>query len=320
MPPPPLSSTSPTTTPAIKTSKPTALSRFAPPSAALLIIYPITLVCGSLFSVLSPTASPASPSTKSEPINYFARKDNIFNLYFVKIGWIWFTLAFALLLLVLPPSPHRARRQLQAFSRYVLATIAWYATTQWFFGPAIIDRSFVLTGGKCETILRGLSENQAVQEKGVVGAAVTGAGEESLGVYLTAAACKAAGGAWRGGHDVSGHVFMLVLVTAVLAFEGVGVIASDESEGVNGVGRKSEGEKEVSDGQDEAGEVRTWVLRFVGAVVGLGYWMLLMTAIWFHTWLEKANGLVISLAVVYTIYILPRRVIPWRDIIGVPGL
>ncbi|KAL5337604.1 inositol phospholipid synthesis and fat-storage-inducing TM-domain-containing protein [Aspergillus crustosus] len=306
--PPPSTPPSTSTSPTIPT-----LSRFEPPSPFLLFLYPITLFAGSLFSVLSPTAHQAS--AKSEPINYFARKDNIFNIYFVKIGWIWFTSAFASLILASPPSPHRGRRQAQSFARYALVTVVWYATTQWFFGPAIVDRSFVLTGGKCEAVLRGLSESQSVQEKGVVGAAVSG--EESLGVYFTAAACKAAGGAWRGGHDVSGHVFMLVLVTAVLAFEALGVIAP-ETEGVDG--KKTEGDFSVDKGSESEGEVRTWALRFVGLVVGLGYWMLLMTAIWFHTWLEKANGLVLSLAAVYTIYILPRRVIPWRDIVGIPGL
>ncbi|KAL2871149.1 putative inositol phospholipid biosynthesis protein Scs3 [Aspergillus lucknowensis] len=297
---------------------PTAPSRFHPPSTALLI-YPATLILGSLFSVLSPTAQ--APQTASQaaaaPPNYFARKDNIFNIYFVKIGWVWMTLAFFALLLAYPGSPTRGRRQAQAALRYLLATAAWYGTTQWFFGPAIIDRSFVITGGKCEAVLKEL--HGSVDGDGVLGAV----GEETLGVYLTAAACKAAGGAWRGGHDVSGHVFMLVLVTAALGFELLGVVAQirgqGEGEGVVVNGGVDGGEKGAQ-GSGSGGEARTWILRFVGVVVGLSWWMLLMTAIWFHTWLEKANGLLISLAAVYTIYILPRRVIPWRNVVGIPGV
>lgn len=251
-----------------------------PPPGAVLLLYPATLVLGSLFSVLSPTAhQPADPATaQSKPINYFARKNNIFNLYFVKIGWIWFTLAFASLLLAYPPSAARGKRQTQALLRYALATAVWYATTQWFFGPAIIDRSFVVTGGKCETVLAGLRERR--DEKGVLGATA----DEPLGVYLTAAACKAAGGSWRGGHDVSGHVFMLVLVTAVLGFEAMGVLAQVYGEGEGQNTDKVEGDTAES---RSGNGVRTWILRFVGVIVGLGYWMLLMTAIWFHTWLEK---------------------------------
>jgi hypothetical protein len=35
---------------------------------------------------------------------------------------------------------------------------------------------------------------------------------------------------------------------------------------------------------------------------------------------RQANGLLISLAAVYAIYILPRRVIPWKNIVGIPGV
>ncbi|KAL4974481.1 inositol phospholipid synthesis and fat-storage-inducing TM-domain-containing protein [Aspergillus desertorum] len=287
-----------------------------PPTRTLpsttLLVYPATLLLGSLFSVLSPTAqypnSSSDVATASAPINYFARKDNIFNLFFVKLGWIWFTLAFAALLLTYPPSPHRGRRQTQALSRYALATTAWYFVTQWFFGPAIVDRSFVFTGGKCEDALFELKNAQNM--KGDIGAGV-----EDPGVYLTAAACKAAGGAWRGGHDVSGHVFMLVLVTAVLGFEALGVLAQ-ESE----VEAENDASANVKIDGEAGNEARRWTLRFVGGIVGLGWWMLLMTSIWFHTWLEKANGLLISLGAIYTIYFLPRRAIPWRNVVGLPGV
>ncbi|KAJ0422378.1 inositol phospholipid synthesis and fat-storage-inducing TM-domain-containing protein [Aspergillus carlsbadensis] len=322
--PPPSIATPPPPPPQPQNALSPTISRFHAPATTLLI-YPATLVLGSLFSVLSPTAHappPGSAASQTTPApNYFARKNNIFNTYFVKIGWIWMTLAFATLILAYAPHPARARRQGQAALRYVLATTVWYATTQWFFGPPVIDRSFVLTGGKCEAVLRELSESASVEEKGVLGSVVSG--EEKLGVYLTAAACKAAGGAWRGGHDVSGHVFMLVLVTAALGFEVLGLLTQGEGEterrdemAVNGdVDGKKEAEATMG-----SGEAKKWTLRFVGVVIGLSWWMLLMTAIWFHTWLEKANGLLISLAAVYAIYIVPRRVIPWRNIVGIPGV
>ncbi|KAL2822488.1 inositol phospholipid synthesis and fat-storage-inducing TM-domain-containing protein [Aspergillus granulosus] len=295
-----------------------ASSRFQAPATTLLI-YPATLVLGSLFSVLSPTAHAPPPGAQTDtttpPPNYFARKNNIFNTYFVKIGWVWMTLAFASLVLSYIPHPARGRRQAQALLRYALATAVWYATTQWFFGPPVIDRSFVFTGGKCEAVLRELSES--VDAKGVLGAA----GEEKLGVYLSAAACKAAGGAWRGGHDVSGHVFMLVLVTATLGFEVLGLLAQVENENeTTAANGDVDGKKIETTSVGGSSEVRKWILRFVGVIIGLSWWMLLMTAIWFHTWLEKTNGLLISLAVVYAIYILPRRVIPWRNIVGIPGV
>lgn len=282
------------------------------PSPVVLAIYPVTLLLGSLFSVISPTAratrkSPTSHSDPSEPLapslaadlhlseapaNYFARKNNIFNLYFVKIGWVWLTVAFASLLLFQPayrsfPSQMqqqiRTRRSLQAFLRYTIATTAWYFMTQWCFGPAIIDRSFVVTGGKCEQVLDRLGK-----------AASDASASVQMETLFTATACKAAGGAWRGGHDISGHVFMLVLATAVLTFEavGAGAVAASPSLRVDGDSlrerKSSDPGASGADDQGDAPEVaRTWSMRLVWGVVILGWWMLFMTAIWFHTWLEK---------------------------------
>ncbi|RHZ59719.1 putative inositol phospholipid biosynthesis protein Scs3 [Aspergillus thermomutatus] len=294
-----------------------------PPTTALLI-YPVTLLVGSLFSVLSPTAqgsrqsahrrpAPLAPSIASDvnlsppnPVNYFARKDNIFNLYFVKVGWLWTTLAFVSLLVSQPaytaPSAHQPRRLAQAALRYTLATLVWYLTTQWFFGPPIIDRSFVITGGKCERVMAETSGSPAAavaQEESV------SAGVEKL---FTAAACKAAGGAWMGGHDAVGAM------KAVSA----GVEGGKKMDGE--VSDQSEGGKVQGQSEEEGDWMRTWSLRLVGAVVGLGWWMLFMTSIWFHTWLEKWSGLLIALGTVYVIYILPLSVPSWRDIVGIPGI
>ncbi|KAF7164644.1 hypothetical protein CNMCM6106_001096 [Aspergillus hiratsukae] len=318
-----------------------------PPTTALLI-YPVTLLVGSLFSILSPTARgsrqsrhehPAAlaPSIASNmnlsppnPVNYFARKNNIFNLYFVKVGWLWTTLAFVSLLVSQPAytaaSAHQPRRLAQAALRYSLATLAWYLTTQWFFGPPIIDRSFVITGGKCARVVAETSGNPA--------AAIAQEGSVSAGLerLFTAAACKAAGGTWTGGHDVSGHVFMLVLATSMLVFEAVGamravfVVEEGKKEKVDGGVAQSEGERvqaqvqgQVQD-EEEGDWMRIWSLRLVGAVMALGWWMLFMTSIWFHTWLEKWSGLLIALGTVYVVYILPLSVPSWRDIVGVPGI
>lgn len=154
--------------------------------------------------------------------------------------------------------------------------------TQWFFGPPVIDRGFVITGGKCERIVSGVSGAAAA------GAAQVDGEVAALETVLTAAACKAAGGAWTGGHDVSGHVFMLVLATGVLGLEVMGVAGSAVYKSVS-LGSSSDEEDKENDGGDEGEKVQVWALRFVLGVVGLGWWMLFMTAIWFHTWLEKVS-------------------------------
>ena len=129
----------------------------------LLAIYPFTLVLGSIFSSLDPANRKAIcvPDFQAYAVDqapsYFAKKSNIFNVYFVKIGWVWITTAFFLLILshssLGPPlRPQITRRRIQASLRYVCITAIWIFVTQWFFGPAIIDRSFRWTGGKCEAI------------------------------------------------------------------------------------------------------------------------------------------------------------------------
>ncbi|EEH44196.1 uncharacterized protein PADG_00485 [Paracoccidioides brasiliensis Pb18] len=274
-----------------------------------LTLYPLTLLLGSLYSLISPTAKPSAnlsslsthaPDADIDPVNYFAQKKNIFNVYFVKIGWVWTTLAFIGLLLTQPSftsrclSPNtRLRRVGQAIFRYALVTTSWWLTTQWFFGPGIIDRSFIATGGRCEAPIP--SSADPISE---------------LAVVLTATACKASGGAWTGGHDVSGHVFMLVLASAFLLIELQGRSSAGE---VDGSKDKYQGTVE------EFPYAERWGRYFVLAVASLSWWMLLMTAMWFHTWLEKVTGLVIALGVVYTIYFLPGTLEPWRSIVGIPG-
>lgn len=282
-----------------------------PPLA--LLVYPITLLVGSLYSTISPTArgfradpsqhhhpAPLAPSLATDvnlasppesPVNYFARKNNIFNLYFVKIGWLWLTAAFAILVVSqrvyrsppsAPSSVHQAkqRRILQASARYATATVAWYLMTQWFFGAPVIDRGFLVTGGRCEKIASAAGD-------------ITSSTRVEMAV--SAAACRTAGGTWTGGHDVSGHVFMLVLATAVLVVEVLGVVGVDNLWGAVACGGGADdSKKKDGEGEDvgEAGDaglnsVQVWSVRFVLGVAGLGWWMLFMTAIWFHTWLEK---------------------------------
>jgi hypothetical protein len=155
--------------------------------------------------------------------------------------------------------------------------------TQWFFGPAIIDRSFVVTGGKCEEVM-DRAEKMELGERP----------SDQLETLFSAAACKGAGGAWQGGHDISGHVFMLVLATAFLAHEAVGAGAFSAFSPLTRADGESGRERKASDpvvsGEDaDSGLARKWSLRLVWGVVGLGWWMLFMTAIWFHTWLEKVS-------------------------------
>jgi ATP adenylyltransferase len=156
----------------------------------------------------------------------------------------------------------------------------WFLVTQWCFGPALIDRGFRWTGGRCELARREVEF-----------------GSDTVGDKVTAVACKAAGGKWKGGHDISGHVFLLTLGTAFLMQEvGWAVLRwsgkRNEERCVvmtDGALKSANVESDTSLGEGSERPALGLGGKFAVGVMGLSAWMLLMTAIYFHTWFEKVS-------------------------------
>lgn len=124
------------------------------------------------------------------PKSYLARSDNLFNKYFVKIGWGW------TLLLVLPYVAMTSytlccgnfKKMLQRnLPRILIATCMWYFWTKFF---NYIEYSY----GRC---------------------AVSG--------FPTKSGCLKAGHLWRG-FDISGHAFILIHSSLVLIEESRPII------------------------------------------------------------------------------------------------
>jgi len=135
---------------------------------------------------------------------------------------------------------------------------------------------------------------------------------------------------------------MLVLGSAFLGFEALGAASYFDVAGSTAKAKDDSEDERTVDGEndDDDYSVSVYARRFVWGVVGLTWWMLFMTAIWFHTWLEKVrlsymyscgqkrlinsraqfSGLALSFTAMYMIYLLPQSFPPWRDIVGVPGL
>ncbi|CAK7562701.1 MAG: hypothetical protein SEPTF4163_000553 [Sporothrix epigloea] len=316
----------------------------------LLSIFPALLLFGTLFRVLSPqtrgaamNVAPGTAHYDQAPglaPSYFARKDNILNVFFVKRGWFWITVTFAFFVGTHPffavsdkqqsaaKNSSVLGRRGSAVFRWGLVTGWWFLVTQWFFGPALVDRSFRLTGGSCQVLQAAVDDKFAADEN-----------PSQLLLAATASACKHAGGQWRGGHDISGHVFLLVLGTTFLAQEIGWVLwrravststvrVADARSLVmhDGAVKSAEVEAELvavplSSVSTETATITSRVaLRFAAVVVGLCLWMLLMTAIYFHTWFEKLTGLLVSLVGFYSVYLLPRWVPELRRVVGIPGL
>lgn len=305
-----------------------------PLEAAALLVYPIILTFGTLFSLLSPQVRnapyfPALQAHSQDPVlspSYFARKSNVFNVYFVKRGWAWVSLAFFVFVFT-HPAVRAGQQKTRALVRWGLVTTWWVFVTQWCFGPALIDRSFLFTGGKCDL----------AEAKLEAGADVSGKD------FFTAVACRTAGGNWRGGHDISGHVFLLVLGSYFLLQEVGWVYLNHWRRGAAGgvIGLRDErsiimhdgaiksasveGERGHSDGEEGGRPRNAWDAlalggKVAGAVFVLSLWMILMTAIFFHTWIEKLTGLLVASAGLYVIYIIPRVLPPLRVIVGLPGI
>ncbi|KAI2481977.1 Scs3p domain containing protein [Pyrenophora tritici-repentis] len=283
--------------------------------AQLIAIYPITLLLGSIFSTLSPStrSAPYSASLQSHPTefapSYFAQKKNVFNVYFVKVGWFWTTLAFAFFVTLHPGFGQGASaRRIRAVLRYGLVTTWWCFLTQWFFGPPLIDRGFRFTGGQCELLRKSDAREDMSNTR----------------EYITAATCKAVGGTWKGGHDISGHVFLLILGSSLLWLEFLPALTHVEGLRDGRLITLPDGkvasvavEKELV---KEEGEATARGVKFALGVAGLMWWMLLMTAAYFHTWFEKFTGLLVAFAGLWTVYFLPRGVPQLRAWLGMPGV
>lgn len=160
----------------------TLFFRHMPPSLKphqhLTCIYPFIVLLGVLLAQLG-----------NIPESYFGNKRNLFNVYFVKLGWFWTTLVYipyAFYIL----SDRKPHQFLKALSRWLMVTTYWFFLTQWAFGPSIIDRVFVATGGACDRVQQD--------------------GDPSPLQVFEQAACRKHGGVWTGGHDVSGHCLLLI--------------------------------------------------------------------------------------------------------------
>lgn len=255
--------------------------------------------------------------------SYFAQKRNLLNVWFVKLGWFWTTLSLALFVATHASFAAQGlstqaalQKRLRAAGRWVAATTVWVGTTQWFFGPPLIDRSFRLTGGACEI--------QRANKAGIVDLSPR---EE----IFTAAKCKVSGGTWSGGIDISGHVFLLILGSALLAFEIMPVvfhrygIVDDRAvvleNGEVVFAHQTAGSAAIKSQKAAAKATSTGLaIKFIAVVLAIMCWMLLMTATFFHTWSEKLAGFVVALSGVWIIYFLPRGMPAVRGILGLPGI
>jgi hypothetical protein len=143
---------------------------------------------------------------------------------------------------------------------------------------------------------------------------------------MTHAQCKVSGGTWSGGIDISGHVFLLILGSTILWMEVLPAVL--KSKGLREAravlladGTVAPAELENDAEREKTGGQATRIgVKFIIGIVALMWWMLLMTAAFFHTWTEKLSGLIVAFFGIWLVYFLPRGVPVVRTILGMPGV
>ncbi|GJN90936.1 hypothetical protein Rhopal_003950-T1 [Rhodotorula paludigena] len=246
---------------------------------------------------------------------FFGDKRNILNQWFVKRSWAWVTAVYVLLsvtLLAFPasaPSSQRASAPSTtpaivngravpstelavptghlygSLRRYLLASLYWFYLTQatWFgrsLGPSITLRILRSSGAVC--VPSAVSNDPLSAHAAHSGLESTEPGHAAAGAPLVCTGAK--GEYWRGGHDVSGHAFMMVHCSLFL-LELVYPLLPALFPALFSNGTRS-----------EADRVRRThpiiVLAGYAAVfvIILSWWMLLMTSLFFHTPMEKLTG------------------------------
>lgn len=273
-----------------------------------------------------------------EVYNYYNNKRNILNQWFVKKGWGWTTLVIILFYSNIIYKQYNSKATTNttttnnnnnnkqgvivqtirnAVINYIVVTIWWIFFTQWCFGLPIMDKIFVLTGGKCSIDTNSMAHFNPNHHH--VHANFVQKLEniwESTGI--TSYNCRRIKGSqWIGGHDPLGHVFLMIHSSLYLFNEMINywpgwtyikhnlsqILTSGNDNGNdNGNGN---GTRSLSIG-DKLLLLWNTPQLIIGGLIGLWWFMLLMTNIYFHLSLEKLVGLGFGYIGVAGLYWIPR--------------
>ncbi|EPQ57333.1 hypothetical protein GLOTRDRAFT_120554 [Gloeophyllum trabeum ATCC 11539] len=252
------------------------------PDARIAAFAAVTLVVavGTLYSVIYHTYLDTSdPHLTALPhplhaSHYFASKSNPLNVVFIKYAWGWTSLAFAAHFLTSPPAAQTWER----VGKWLAETGVWMVFTTWFFGPALLERVIAASGGECVVRLPSGYLLSVPNEYCYTKSTVSPATHPSLfaaSLLIPDTQEWQARPRLRRGHDVSGHLFLLVMSTLFLADQ---LRASFRP----GVVRWS--------------KAHQWSVAGTSALLALWLFASYTTSVYFHTPLEKITGYLLGLA------------------------
>lgn len=200
------------------------------------------------------------------PNSYFSSKKNIFNVYFAKFAWGW-TLA------ILAPFIYLNLRQKlstleilsQHLSRLLIGSFIWYTLTNLF-------TRIELETGSCK---------------------------HSSFSDATKFECIKNGHAWNEGHDISGHIFLLMYAVLIIneelqAYDRCYKIPTSKSKVPNDEATTNEVEVQNKLVEKLASIVHMILPSFAAFLTILWEFMILSTSLYFHTMLHKIEGGIIA--------------------------
>ncbi|CAX42244.1 inositol phospholipid biosynthesis protein, putative [Candida dubliniensis CD36] len=261
-----------------------------------------------------------------EVYNYYNDKRNILNQWFVKRGWGWTTLVIILFYsniiykqYVNSTTTTKNNKQTliiktirNAIINYIVVTIWWIFFTQWCFGLPIMDKIFVLTGGKCSIDINNTANSFTTTSTTVftpnhhIHPSFVQKLEniwESTGI--TSYNCRRIKGSqWIGGHDPSGHVFLMIHSSLYLFNEMINYWPN-WSYIKHNISQLLTSTRPLTINDRLLLLWNTPQLIIIG-LIGLWWFMLLMTNIYFHSSLEKLVGLIFGYIGVAGLYWIPR--------------
>ncbi|RLV91409.1 FIT family protein scs3 [Spathaspora sp. JA1] len=260
-----------------------------------LLSFIINLILGRLIHWTAP---------QEEVYSYFTDKRNILNQLFVKNGWLWTTVVIAIFYISILSHTRQQPRKTKIIRglliRYGLITLWWILFTQWCFGLPIMDRIFVFTGGKC------VAENVPSHHVGLFLNLGNGKSESKL---ISSYSCKRIkGGSWEGGHDPSGHVFLLIHSSLYLFLE-TSQYWPGWMELINPLSEIAHNhEKSMIEKIKSVIILGIKIHPHLLIIVLISFWwfMLLTTNIYFHSIGEKLVGMVYGYIGVVVVYFIPR--------------
>ncbi|GFQ79527.1 fat storage-inducing transmembrane protein [Trichonephila clavata] len=211
------------------------------------------------------------------PRSYFSRKNNLFNYYFVKWGWAWTLISVSTFLWFTSYvyCCGNKDRIIKHFYRLLIGTAMWFCMTKFF----IIIEAYTVG---------------CMSPK-----------------YVTKLSCLSSGSIWKG-FDISGHAFLLIYCSLLIAEEGKAIrgwerigdlIRNEEFDDESPLKNLTEDEMEHL--KENYNKLTPYVrLSFIGLTAFILLWdvMLVATIVYFHSMVQKVVGGVVAILVWYFTY------------------